>query len=186
MTAVNVKQDARSAALARRTISVLVENKPGILARIAGMFARRGFNIESLAVGPTDDPTISRMTIVVETEENPEQVVKQLNKLVHVLKIVEHEPGTAVKRELLLVKVRAEPTIRYQVIELAEVFGATIVDVAPEALTIEAVGSPRKIASLLEMLTPYGIKEIARTGCIALARGGKGINDRAVRPVRSA
>lgn len=172
--------------LTRRTISVLVENKPGILARIAGMFARRGFNIESLAVGPTDDATVSRMTIVVETEENPEQVVKQLNKLVHVLKIVEHEPGTAVKRELLLVKVRAEPTIRYQVIELAEVFAANIVDVAPEALTIEAVGSPGKIASLLEMLAPYGIKEIARTGCIALARGGKGINDRAVRPVRTA
>jgi acetolactate synthase-1/3 small subunit len=172
--------------MSRHTISVLVENKPGVLARISGMFSRRGFNIDSLAVGPTDNEAISRMTIVVDAVESPEQVVKQLNKLINVLKIVEHEPGSAVERELLLVKVKAEPTNRYQVIELAEVFRATIVDVAPEALTIEATGSPGKIASILEMLAPYGIKELARTGCIALGRGNRGITDRPVRPVRSA
>jgi acetolactate synthase I/III small subunit len=172
--------------MSRHTISVLVENKPGVLARISGMFSRRGFNIDSLAVGPTDDEAVSRMTIVVERADSPEQVVKQLNKLVHVLKIVEHEPGSAVERELLLVKVKAEPTIRYQVIELAEVFKATIVDVAPDALTIEATGSPDKIANILQMLEPYGIKELARTGCIALARGGRGIADRPVRAVRTA
>jgi acetolactate synthase-1/3 small subunit len=172
--------------MSRHTISVLVENKPGVLARISGMFSRRGFNIDSLAVGPTDDEAVSRMTIVIERADSPEQVVKQLNKLVHVLKIVEHEPGSAVERELLLVKVKAEPTIRYQVIELAEVFKATVVDVAPDALTIEATGSPDKIANILQMLEPYGIKELARTGCIALTRGGRGIADRPVRAVRSA
>jgi acetolactate synthase I/III small subunit len=172
--------------VSRHTISVLVENKPGVLARISGMFSRRGFNIDSLAVGPTDDEAVSRMTIVIERADSPEQVVKQLNKLVHVLKIVEHEPSSAVERELLLVKVKAEPTIRYQVIELAEVFQAKIVDVAPEALTIEATGSPDKIANILQMLAPYGIKELARTGCIALARGGRGIADRPVRAVRPA
>jgi acetolactate synthase-1/3 small subunit len=172
--------------MSRHTISVLVENKPGVLARISGMFSRRGFNIDSLAVGPTDDEAVSRMTIVIERADSPEQVVKQLNKLVHVHKIVEHEPGSAVERELLLVKVKAEPTIRYQVIELAEVFKATIVDVAPDALTIEATGSPDKIANILQMLEPYGIKELARTGCIALARGGRGIADRPVRAVRTA
>jgi acetolactate synthase I/III small subunit len=172
--------------MSRHTISVLVENKPGVLARISGMFSRRGFNIDSLAVGPNEDEAVSRMTIVVERADSPEQVVKQLNKLVHVLKIVEHEPGSAVERELLLVKVKAEPTIRYQVIELAEVFKATIVDVAPDALTIEATGSPDKIANILQMLEPYGIKELARTGCIALARGGRGIADRPVRAVRTA
>jgi acetolactate synthase-1/3 small subunit len=172
--------------MSRHTISVLVENKPGVLARISGMFSRRGFNIDSLAVGPTDDEAVSRMTIVIERADSPEQVVKQLNKLVHVLKIVEHEPGSAVERELLLVKVKAEPSIRYQVIELAEVFKATIVDVAPEALTIEATGSPDKIANILEMLAPYGIKELARTGCIALARGNRGIADKPVRAVRPA
>ena len=172
--------------MSRHTISVLVENKPGVLARISGMFSRRGFNIDSLAVGPTDDEAVSRMTIVIDRADSPEQVVKQLNKLIHVLKIVEHEPASAVERELLLVKVKAEPSTRYQVIELAEVFKATIVDVAPEALTIEATGSPDKIANILQMLEPYGIKELARTGCIALARGGRGITDRPVRAVRPA
>ena len=170
----------------RHTISVLVENKPGVLARISGMFSRRGFNIDSLAVGPTEDESISRMSIVVDQAESPEQVVKQLNKLINVLKVVEHEPDGAVERELLLVKVRAEPATRYQVIELAEVFRAQIVDVAPDALTIEATGSPGKIANLLELLAPYGIREVARTGCIALARGSRSIADRPVRAARSA
>jgi acetolactate synthase I/III small subunit len=170
----------------KHTISILVENKPGVLARISGMFSRRHFNIDSLAVGPTDDEAISRMTIVVDQPESPEQVVKQLNKLVNVIKIVEHEPATAVERELLLVKVKAEPTVRFQVIELAEIFQAKIVDVAPEALTVEATGSPDKIANLLQLLEPYGIKELARTGSIALTRGNRGIADRPVRAIRSA
>ncbi len=172
--------------MSRHTISVLVQNKPGVLARISGMFSRRSFNIDSLAVGTTEDPAVSRMTIVVNTESSPEQVVKQLNKLINVLKIVEHERGSAVERELLLIKVKAEPAIRYQIIELAEVFRAKIVDVAPEALTIEATGTPEKIANILEMLEPYGIKELARTGTIALGRGNRGISDKPVRTVRTA
>src|ERR671930_1927178 len=128
------------------TLSVLVENKPGVLARIAGLFSRRGFNIDSLAVGPTEDETYSRMTIVVDCASSPlEQVVKQLNKLVNVLKIVELEPSRSVERELLLVKVRSEATIRYQIIEVAELFRGKIVDVAPESLTIEVTGRPDKV-----------------------------------------
>jgi len=172
--------------VSRHTISVLVANKPGVLARISGMFSRRGFNIDSLAVGRTDDPEVSRMTIVVDQAASPEQVVKQLNKLIHVLKIVEHEPGSAVERELLLVKVRAEPAIRFQVIELADVYEAKIVDVTQDTLTIQATGSPPKISSLLELLAPYGIKELARTGCIALGRGNRAISERQVRAVRPA
>jgi acetolactate synthase-1/3 small subunit len=172
--------------VSRHTISVLVENKPGVLARISGLFSRRGFNIDSLAVGPTDDESVSRMTIVLDRSDSPEQVIKQLNKLVHVLKIVEHEQGTAVERELALIKVRAEQSNRYQVLELAEVYKAKIVDVAQDALTIEATGSPAKIASILELLAPYGIKEVARTGCVALSRGGRGMTERPIRTVRSA
>jgi acetolactate synthase-1/3 small subunit len=172
--------------VSRHTISVLVENKPGVLARISGLFSRRGFNIDSLAVGPTDDESVSRMTIVLDRDDSPEQVIKQLNKLVHVLKIVEHEQGTAVERELALIKVKCEQTNRYQVLELAEVYKAKIVDVAADALTIEATGSPAKIASILELLAPYGIKEVARTGCIAVARGSRGMSERPIRTVRSA
>ncbi|HEV8650690.1 MAG TPA: acetolactate synthase small subunit [Actinomycetes bacterium] len=169
------------------TLSVLVENKPGVLARVAGLFSRRGFNIESLAVGPTEDDSVSRMTIVVDCAERPlEQVVKQLNKLVSVLKIVELEPGRAVERELLLIKVKADPAVRYQIIELAEVFRGKIVDVAPESLTIEATGSPAKVAAMLEMLEPYGVRELVRTGRVALARGNRGITDRVLRVPRSA
>ena len=143
----------------------------GVLARISGLFSRRGFNIDSLAVGPTEDPGRSRMTIVVDCAERPlEQVTKQLNKLVHVLKIVELEPDRAVERELVLVKVRAEAAVRYQIVELAEMFRAKIVDVAPDALTIEATGSPAKVQAMLELLDPYGIRELARTGRVALAR----------------
>ncbi len=168
------------------TLSVLVENRPGVLARVAGLFSRRGFNIESLAVGPTEDESVSRMTIVVDCAERPlEQVVKQLNKLISVLKIVELEPGRAVERELLLIKVKADPAVRYQILELAEVFRGKIVDVAPESLTIEATGSPDKVAAMLEMLEPYGVRELVRTGRVALARGNRGITDRALRVPRS-
>jgi acetolactate synthase-1/3 small subunit len=169
------------------TLSVLVENKPGVLARISGLFSRRGFNIDSLAVGPTEDETISRMTIVVDCAENPlEQVVKQLNKLINVLKIVELEPARSIERELVLVKVRADGASRQQVVELAELFRARVVDVAPESLTIEVTGEPGKIAAMLEMLEPHGIRELVRTGRVGLARGAKGITDRQVRLQRSA
>jgi acetolactate synthase-1/3 small subunit len=173
--------------MSTHTVSVLVEDRPGVLARIAGLFSRRGFNIDSLAVGPTEDPGRSRMTIVVDCAEMPlEQVTKQLNKLVHVLKIVELEPARAVERELVLVKVKADPAVRYQIVELAEMFRAKIVDVAPEALTIEATGSPDKVAAMLELLAPYGIRELVRTGRVALARGAKGIADKPLRMARPA
>ena len=173
--------------MSSHTISVLVENKPGVLARVASLFSRRGFNIESLAVGPTEDEATSRMTIVVDCAESPlEQVVKQLNKLVNVLKIVELERARSVERELLLVKVRSEPTIRYQIIEVAELFRGKIVDVAPESLTIEVTGSPDKVAAMLEMLAPYGIRELVRTGRVALARGNRGITDKSLRVARPA
>jgi acetolactate synthase-1/3 small subunit len=173
--------------MSTHTISVLVEDRPGVLARIAGLFSRRGFNIDSLAVGPTEDRGRSRMTIVVDCADNPlEQVTKQLNKLVHVLKIVELEPQRAVERELVLVKVKADPAVRYQIVELAEMFRAKVVDVAPEALTIEATGSPAKVAAMLELLDPYGIRELVRTGRVALARGAKGIAEKPLRVARPA
>jgi acetolactate synthase-1/3 small subunit len=162
----------------RHTLSVLVENKPGVLTRIAGMFARRGYNIHSLAVGPTDDERVSRLTIVVGTEAvQLEQITKQLNKLVHVLKIVELDPESAVERELQLVKVGADPSVRSQIIEIAEVFRAKIVDVDHDALTIEAAGSPDKLEALVQLLEPYGIREMVRSGTIALARGTRSITD---------
>ena len=173
--------------MSTHTLSVLVENRPGVLARISGLFSRRGFNIDSLAVGPTEDETISRMTIVVNCASNPlEQVVKQLNKLVNVLKIVELEPDRSVERELVLVKVRADAAGRQQVVELAELFRARVIDVAPESLTLEATGNPGKIEAMLEMLAPYGIRELVRTGRVGLARGSRGISDRPIRLTKPA
>ncbi|HEV7974291.1 acetolactate synthase small subunit [Amycolatopsis sp.] len=158
------------------TLSVLVENKPGVLARVAGLFSRRSFNIESLAVGPTENPEVSRMTIVVAVEELPlEQVTKQLNKLVNVIKIVELEKSTAVQRELLLVKVRADATVRSQVLETVQLFRAKVVDVSPEALTVEATGTSDKIGALLRMLEPYGIRELVQSGMVAVGRGARSI-----------
>ena len=160
------------------TLSVLVENKPGVLTRIAGMFARRGYNIHSLAVGPTDDVRISRLTIVVGTEAvQLEQIIKQLNKLVHVLKIVELEPDDSVEREMQLVKVAAAPATRSQVIEIAEVFRAKIVDVDHDSITIEAAGNPGKLEAMVKLLEPFGIREMVRSGTIALARGTRSITD---------
>jgi acetolactate synthase-1/3 small subunit len=164
------------------TLSVLVENKPGVLARVAGLFSRRGFNIESLAVGPTEVPEVSRMTIVVAVEDLPlEQVTKQLNKLVNVLKIVELEPAVSVQRELLLVKVRADATVRSQVLETVQLFRAKVVDVAPEAVTVEATGTVDKLAALLRMLEPYGIREMVKSGMVAVGRGARSITATAVR-----
>jgi len=162
----------------RHTLSVLVENKPGVLTRIAGMFARRGYNIHSLAVGPTDDERISRLTIVVGTEAvQLEQITKQLNKLVHVLKIVELDGESSVEREMQLVKVNADPVVRSQIIEIAEVFRAKIVDVDHDSITVEVAGNPGKLAAMVELLEPYGIREMVRSGTIALARGTRSITD---------
>lgn len=161
----------------RHALSVLVENKPGVLARIAGLFSRRGYNIHSLAVGPTEDPRVSRMTIVVATDADLEQVTKQLNKLVHVLKIVELEPDGSVGRELQLVKVTAESDTRGQIIELTDVFRGKIVDVDHDSITVEASGSTEKLDAMIELLSPFGIREMVRTGQIALARGGRSITD---------
>ncbi|GLZ41683.1 acetolactate synthase small subunit [Actinokineospora sp. NBRC 105648] len=164
------------------TLSVLVENKPGVLARVAGLFSRRSFNIESLAVGPTEHPDVSRMTIVVAVEDLPlEQVTKQLNKLINVIKIVELEPAVAVQRELLLVKVRADATVRSQVLETVQLFRAKVVDVSPEALTIEATGTADKIEALLRMLEPYGVREMVQSGMVAIGRGPRSITATAVR-----
>ncbi len=162
------------------TLSVLVENQPGVLARIAGLFARRGFNIESLAVGPTERPEFSRITIVLEAQDETalEQVTKQLNKLVEVIKIVELEKGQAVRRELVLIKVKADPSTRGQILEIAGMFRGHPVDVGPETLTIEATGGYQKIQALLELLAPYGIRELVQSGSVALGRGVRAITDR--------
>jgi acetolactate synthase-1/3 small subunit len=170
--------------MSRHTLSVLVEDQPGVLARIAGLFSRRGFNIESLAVGGTELPGVSRMTIVVNVEELPlEQVTKQLNKLVNVLKIVELEPATSVQREFMLVKVRADATTRSHVLETVALFRAGVVDVAPDAVTIEVTGSRDKLDALLRVLEPFGIRELVKSGSVALGRGSKSMTERALRPV---
>jgi acetolactate synthase-1/3 small subunit len=162
--------------MTKHTLSVLVEDKPGVLARVAGLFSRRGFNIESLAVGPTEQADVSRMTIVVAVDELPlEQVTKQLNKLVNVLKIVELEQPASVQRELLLVKVRADATVRSQVLETVQMFRAKVVDVSPEALTVEATGTADKLDALLRMLEPYGIREMVQSGMVAIGRGPRSI-----------
>jgi len=166
----------------KHTLSVLVEDKPGVLARVSGLFSRRGFNIASLAVGPTEQPGVSRMTIVVSVEDFPlEQVTKQLNKLVHVIKIVELEPSQSVQRELLLVKVRADLTTRSHVLETVQLFRAKVVDVSPDAVTIEATGDVDKLAALMRMLEPFGVREIVQSGMVAMARGPRSMSDRSLK-----
>ena len=161
-------------ATTRHTLSVLVEDKPGVLARVASLFSRRGFNIESLAVGPTEHASVSRMTIVVAVEDSPlEQVTKQLNKLINVLKIVELDPASSVQRELLLVKVKADLTSRSHVLETAQLFRAKVVDVAADAVTIEATGTTDKLAALIRVLEPFGIRELVQSGMVAVARGSR-------------
>ena len=170
--------------MSRHTLSVLVENKPGVLVRISGLFSRRGFNIDSLAVGPTEHEEISRMTIVVNCDEHPlEQVTKQLNKLINVLKIVELEQEHAVQRELLLIKVRADTESRSKVLETVQLFRAKVVDVALDAVTVEATGNRDKLDALIRVLEPFGIKELVQSGMVAVGRGGRSITDRALRPV---
>ena len=160
-------------------LSLLVEDKPGLLTRVAGLFARRGFNIESLAVGKSEIPGLSRITVVVDVEDLPlEQVTKQLNKLVNVLKIVELDPAQTVEREHMLIKVRVDNSTRSQILEAATLFRARIVDVATDALVIEVTGDTPKVQALLRVLEPYGIKEIAQSGLLAIGRGPKSITER--------
>ena len=158
----------------KHTLSVLVENKPGVLTRVAGLFARRGFNIDSLVVAETEDPQLSRMTITVNEQDQPvEQVTKQLHKLINVLKITDLDPAASVERELLLVKVKADSKTRSEIMQMAEIFGATIVDVTSEVLVIEMTGTREKVGAFIEVLQPFGIVELMRTGRIAMGRGRK-------------
>jgi len=168
--------------MSKHVLAVLVENKPGVLARIAALFSRRGFNISSLAVGETENPRVSRMTVLVDADELPlEQVTKQLNKLVEVLKVVEMDPAQTVERRILLVKVRTDPTTRTQVLQTAELFRANVVDVAQDSVTIEATGRLEKLEALLALLEPFGVKELVQSGMVAMGRGPRSITDRSGR-----
>ena len=158
----------------RHVLSVLVENKSGVLSRVAGLISRRGFNIESLSVGPTEDPTMSRITIIMEADEIAyEQITKQLHKLISVHKITDLTQTAALERELVLIKVLVTPDKRSEVIEIANIFRANIVDVGKTSLTIEITGSEDKLKGIEDLLRAYGIKEIIRTGLIAMSRGSK-------------
>jgi acetolactate synthase-1/3 small subunit len=160
--------------MAKHTLSVLVENRSGVLSRVAGLFSRRGFNIDSLAVGVTENPEVSRMTIVVDGDEyTVEQVSKQLNKLIDVIKLRALEPSDSVSRELAMIKVNATAATRSEIVQIVEIFRAKIVDVSKSALTVEISGGTEKVAALEEMLKQFGIKEIVRTGTIAIERGNK-------------
>ena len=168
--------------MAYHVLSLLVEDKPGLLTRVAGLFARRGFNIRSLAVGTTEIEGLSRITVVVEVEGLPlEQITKQLNKLINVLKIVELDAASSVQREHLLVKVRVDNTTRSQILEAANLFRARVVDVATDSLVIEVTGDTAKVEALLRVLEPYGVKEIAQSGLVAIGRGSKSISERVLK-----
>ena len=159
----------------KHIISVMVENKSGVLAKVAGLFSRRGFNIDSLAVGPTDNRSISRITIVVNAENHSiEQITKQLYKLINVIKIQELDPSNIVERELVLIKVTADSKTRPEILEIVSIFRVNIVDVGKKSLIIEITGSSRKVKALEDLLKPFGILELVRTGKIACMRGAKG------------
>ena len=163
-------------------LSLLVEDKPGLLTRVAGLFARRGFNIESLAVGASEVPGLSRITAVVDVEDLPlEQVTKQLNKLINVIKIVELDPASSVLHEHVLIKVRVDGTTRSQVLELVGLFRASVVDVTTDALVIEVTGDTTKTAALLKVLEPYGVRELVQSGLLAIGRGPRSITERVPR-----
>ena len=158
----------------KHTISVLVENRPGVLARVAGLFSRRGFNIESLAVSTTEDPTVSRMTIVVGGPETVlEQISKQLYKLMDVIKVMDHTGDPVVARELALVKVKAKPEDRAEIMQIANIFRANIVDVGESTFTLEVTGDEEKVSALENLLRKFGIEEMVRTGKVVLVRGAK-------------
>jgi acetolactate synthase-1/3 small subunit len=159
----------------RHTISVLVENKFGVLARVAGLFSGRGFNIDSLSVAETQDPSASRMTIVTRGDDQiVEQITKQLNKLIDVIKVIDFTDGSCIERELALIKVSAEDQNRAEVLRIVDIFRAKIIDVTPKSYTIEATGNPAKIDAILDLLRPLGLKELVRTGTVAIGRGPKG------------
>lgn len=163
----------------RHTLSVLVENRPGVLARVAGLFARRAFNINSLSVSSTERGDISRITVTADVEAVPlEQIIKQLNKLLHVLKIVELKGDEAVERELVMIKVKANERNRSDVLEIVKLFRVRVVDVHPESLTIEATGAEGKLEALLRLLRPFGIIELVRSGAVALTRGPRALSER--------
>ncbi|ABE51674.1 acetolactate synthase small subunit [Methanococcoides burtonii] len=158
----------------RHTLAVLVENKYGVLARVAGLFSRRGFNIDSLAVGTTEDPTLSRMTIIVSGDDHVlEQVMKQLNKLIDVIRVIDLSSEEFVERELALIKVNTDASNRAEIIQIVNIFRARTIDVASKSLTIEVTGDVEKIKAIQTLLKPFGIKELARTGIVALNRGSK-------------
>ena len=160
------------------TLTVLVENKPGVLTRVAGLFARRAFNIKSLTVGETEKSGISRMTIIVDAQDQPlEQVIKQLNKLVNVLKVVELPEDESVERRMLLLKVRADDETRTAVLKIVDLFRAHVIHVAPKTVIIESVGTRGKLEALLESLEPYGVKEIVQSGAVALSRSPRSLTD---------
>ena len=168
--------------MSTHVLSLLVEDKPGLLTRVAGLFARRGFNIESLAVGVTEVPGLSRITVVVDVDELPlEQVTKQLNKLINVIKIVELDPTQSVQREHLLIKVRVDNATRSQVLEAVNLFRARVVDVSTDALVIEVTGDSGKTTAFLKVLEPYGIREMVQSGMVAVGRGPRSITASAVR-----
>ncbi|MFW5419986.1 acetolactate synthase small subunit [Nocardiopsis sp. CNT-189] len=170
--------------MTQHTLAVLVEDTPGILTRASALFSRRGFNIHSLSVSTTEYEGLSRMTIVVNCDRHPlEQVTKQLNKLVNVIKIVEMDNDASVRRELLLAKVKTDAASRPHVIQTAELFRANIVDVSADVVVIEATGKPEKLDALIRNLEPYGIKELVKSGTVALGRGPRSITDRSLRPV---
>ena len=165
--------------MSRHILSLLVEDKPGLLTRVAGLFARRGFNINSLAVGPSELDGLSRITVVVDVEKLPlEQVTKQLNKLINVIKIVELEPETSVLREHMLIKVQADPAVRSQILEVVNLFRARAVDVSNDAIVIEITGDSQKNAAFLKFLEPYGVKELVQSGLLAIARGPRSMTER--------
>ena len=162
----------------RHTLSILVENRPGVLVRVAALFTRRAFNIHSLAVGETEEPSISRITVQVDAEDLPfEQVTKQLNKLVNVLKVVELHPQDSVTRKFVLFKVQANAENRSQVLQIVDLFRASVVDVHRESLVIQAAGAQSKLEALMETLAPYGINEIVQSGAVAIGRGPRSITD---------
>jgi acetolactate synthase I/III small subunit len=160
----------------RHTIAVLVENEFGVLSRVVGLFSGRGFNIDSLTVAPTNDETLSRITVVTRGDEQIiEQITKQLNKLINVIKIIEQDDNSSVSRELALIKVRADAGTRSQVIEAVNLFRGKVIDVSPESLTIEATGDRGKLEALLKVLEPFGIREIVQSGVVSLSRGPRAI-----------
>ncbi len=159
----------------RHTIAVLVENEFGVLSRVAGLFSGRGFNIDSLSVAPTNDEAMSRMTIVTRGDEQIlEQITKHLNKLIDIIKVIDFTDETAIEREMALIKVTAEDAARAEVLRIVDIFRAKVIDTTPKSFTVEVTGTPTKIDAILDLLRPLGLKELVRTGPVAIGRGAKG------------